>query len=352
MKLSPLLVGLAALACSRSSASSVPADWQAAVDAGDMLFAPTLAAPGYMPRLSNGRLGIELFRGINYGDEGVMYSVDVFNGFLNVTPSSIAAIPSPWLGHLQSTPAQPAVPVGGAMDMRNSMYLNRTIINPSGSQATGSGASACPPNTVVEMRWYAHADIRELLVFEMEPVSGMANGQTCDVEIAWPFVMGAQSRGDFNQSVTEISTPGGFQAALWVGQTLVPETTNGPTHKVAMVFPPEILKNGTMVATLQPGTTVLFPVAVTTNDTHPHDSVQAALEVFEGAYARGAEDLHRTHEFVWAKNWRAGIEIEGNLTIAAAANSSLYYLMTNMNAAEPWSVSPCGVGSNCYHQHR
>lgn len=94
-----------------------------------MLFAADLPKPGYMPRISNGRIGIELFQGLNYGSEGMAYMTGVYNGFLNVTPSDAAAIPSPWLAHFDAEDnlVDDVEPIGGAMDIRRSMYRNLTL---------------------------------------------------------------------------------------------------------------------------------------------------------------------------------------------------------------------------------
>jgi len=105
------------------AALTIPPSWQPAVERGDMLFSKDLASNGYMPRISNGRLGIELFLGCNYGEEGMIYSTGVFNGYLNVTPSDAAAIPSPWLTHWPSN-GNSTLAIGGAMDLQSSMYRN------------------------------------------------------------------------------------------------------------------------------------------------------------------------------------------------------------------------------------
>ena len=82
------------------------------------------------------------------------------------------------------------------------------------------------------------------------------------------------------------------------------------------------------------------------------DPVAHALDLYDTASDLGPALVRKSHTNQWEKWWQSGVEIEGNRTVAASANSSLYYLMTSMHPLEPWSVSPCGPGSNCYHQHR
>eukprot|EP00028_Trichosphaerium_sp_Am-I-7-wt_P010018 CAMPEP_0168537066 /NCGR_PEP_ID=MMETSP0405-20121227/20057_1 /TAXON_ID=498012 /ORGANISM="Trichosphaerium sp, Strain Am-I-7 wt" /LENGTH=440 /DNA_ID=CAMNT_0008565459 /DNA_START=476 /DNA_END=1798 /DNA_ORIENTATION=+ len=49
--------------------------------------------------------------------------------------------------------------------------------------------------------------------------------------------------------------------------------------------------------------------------------------------------------------WSRGIDIEGNLTLAAAINSSLYDIVSNMRPDWPYSTSPGGIANNAYHGH-
>eukprot|EP01138_Halocafeteria_seosinensis_P004773 gb/GECG01004880.1/.p1 GENE.gb/GECG01004880.1/~~gb/GECG01004880.1/.p1 ORF type:complete len:494 (+),score=46.54 gb/GECG01004880.1/:1-1482(+) len=53
----------------------------------------------------------------------------------------------------------------------------------------------------------------------------------------------------------------------------------------------------------------------------------------------------------WDRFWDAGIEIEGNHTIATAVNASLYYIYASTNEFVQWGVSAGGVANDAYHGH-
>lgn len=58
-----------------------------------------------------------------------------------------------------------------------------------------------------------------------------------------------------------------------------------------------------------------------------------------------------THTAAWASIWESGIEVEGNDTVAAAVNASLYYLLCALDSSVQWSVSPGGLAKNSYNGH-
>jgi trehalose/maltose hydrolase-like predicted phosphorylase len=45
------------------------------------------------------------------------------------------------------------------------------------------------------------------------------------------------------------------------------------------------------------------------------------------------------------------MEISGDLQLAQAVNSSLYYIITSIRDDWPWSLSPGGLASNSYNGH-
>ncbi len=46
-----------------------------------------------------------------------------------------------------------------------------------------------------------------------------------------------------------------------------------------------------------------------------------------------------------AELWSSGIEITGNLTVAASVNSSFYYILTALRDDWPYSTSPGGLAN-------
>ena len=53
----------------------------------------------------------------------------------------------------------------------------------------------------------------------------------------------------------------------------------------------------------------------------------------------------------WSAVWQGGIEIEGNTTIAASVNSSLYYILSAVRADWPYGLSPGGLARDDYEGH-
>ena len=62
-------------------------------------------------------------------------------------------------------------------------------------------------------------------------------------------------------------------------------------------------------------------------------------------------ELYSSHKQGWAYLWRQGIEIEGNETIAASTNTSLYYILSAVDESSSWSISPGGLTKNSYNGH-
>ena len=72
------------------------------------------------------------------------------------------------------------------------------------------------------------------------------------------------------------------------------------------------------------------------------------------AYAGGRSTppgLRATHAAAWDAEWEGGIEIAGNLTIAASVNSSLYYILAATRPDWPYGLSPGGLARDDYEGH-
>jgi trehalose/maltose hydrolase-like predicted phosphorylase len=57
------------------------------------------------------------------------------------------------------------------------------------------------------------------------------------------------------------------------------------------------------------------------------------------------------HAAAWDEVWAGGIEVEGNATIAAAVNASLFAIVASLRADWPYGVSPGGLTHNAYCGH-
>ena len=60
----------------------------------------------------------------------------------------------------------------------------------------------------------------------------------------------------------------------------------------------------------------------------------------------GSVLLRASHEAAWAALWESGIELTGNVTLAAAANASLYDLLSSVREGWPFSTSPGSLATN------
>lgn len=60
-------------------------------------------------------------------------------------------------------------------------------------------------------------------------------------------------------------------------------------------------------------------------------------------------DLYAEHTAAWAKRSNEGrLEIAGDLELAQAVNTSLYFLRSSVRADWPYGLSPGGLASNGY----
>ena len=66
-----------------------------------------------------------------------------------------------------------------------------------------------------------------------------------------------------------------------------------------------------------------------------------------GGYS-GAAALRAGNAAGWEEEWEGGIEVDGNLTIAASVNSSLYYILAATRSDWPHGLSPGGLARDDY----
>jgi trehalose/maltose hydrolase-like predicted phosphorylase len=81
------------------------------------------------------------------------------------------------------------------------------------------------------------------------------------------------------------------------------------------------------------------------------DPLAAAVNALEQALKSTAEQLVSEHVDGWADIWQSGLEVEGDDSLAAAVNGSLYTLLSSLRADWPYGSSPGGLASAGYHGH-
>lgn len=320
--------------------SPAPADWARAVSAGDMLFwGGVIPAAGHMPSLGNGYLAkaVGPYHSIGAAnDYGSFYLAGVFSGIGNSTPSQRAAIPDVADPRLRVGTA-----VGAALDLRGGAYLNRTLVN----------SPECA-GVLVQQRLYAHRAERELFVVELRATAaaeGAWPAGGCMLTLDWAV---PTSSPDFNTTSFFPGTPGGQPAVLSL-VALSAETPAASPRRVAVAFPAWLAAAGGApnVSFAADGDSV-FASFVLRSDLDAADPAAAASADWTRVSALGADALLTSHAAAWDALWASGgFELEGNLTIAAAANSSMYAILSALRADVNFSTCPGGLSTNSYHGH-
>lgn len=317
----------------------IPADWAAAVASGDLLFwGGALPSPGFFPSLGNGYLAKEVGPYHSIGaenDYGSFYMAGVFNGIGNATtPSHRAAIPDAAGVRLLA-----GEPLGAALDLRGGAFLNRTLLREGPCQGVQ-----------VQQRLYAHRAERSLFVVELRAsAAGGGSWPAAGCSLALDWAVGSTSP-DFD-SALQPGVPGGPAVLSLVAHTA--ETPGAPPRRVAMAYPAWLPAAGcTLNATFATSSDVLLAAIVLRSDLDAQDPAAAAAGDWQRLTALGADALLASHAAAWGALWDSGgLELAGNLTVAAAANSSLYAILSALRADVNYSTCPGGLSTNSYSGH-
>jgi hypothetical protein len=129
-----------------------------------------------------------------------------------------------------------------------------------------------------------------------------------------------------------------------------------------MAFPSWLLPGGggappTLInVTFTPSSPLVFAAIVLRSDLdipgEGGDPSGAAAGDWARLTALGADALLATHTAAWAALWDSGgIELAGNRSVAAAANSSLYAILSALRSDVNFSTCPGGLSTNSYSGH-
>ena len=103
------------------------------------------------------------------------------------------------------------------------------------------------------------------------------------------------------------------------------------------------------IVSLAPGETralVLATAFSSTLDAGSADPLAVATKALEASMQSTAEQLVAEHVAGWARIWEEGsVEVEGDGSLAAAINGSLYNILSSVRADWPYGVSPGGLAS-------
>eukprot|EP01114_Cavostelium_apophysatum_P014228 TRINITY_DN3638_c0_g1_i2.p1 TRINITY_DN3638_c0_g1~~TRINITY_DN3638_c0_g1_i2.p1 ORF type:complete len:663 (+),score=121.13 TRINITY_DN3638_c0_g1_i2:160-2148(+) len=243
------------------------------------------------------------------------YIAGVYNGLNSVTPSHRARIPATTAINITN-----AQPIGSALDLERGIFYRRSMID----------------DTIIEQRWYAHRSLRNLLVHELEIHAG-STSPTLQITLQ----SGPPSE-DFN--FYNWTTSDEYVANQ--GKIKIAEETDSELVEVAYVYTevPSSLQIGAGA-----GMTFYFLTASYTS-LETSDPLSACNTLLSFA-TNNAATLLVNHTAAWADVWSSRIEVSGDLALAQAINSSLYYILSSVRSDWSYAPSPGGLASNGYNGH-
>lgn len=278
---------------------------------------------------------------------GGLHVAGVFNGLSNYTVSHRARLPSLHNGYLA---APGLVFVAQALDVQRGIWLNRTKLH----------------GVVVEQRIYCHRTRRNIMVMEVAALNFSSSAPPLQLELVQRADMTEFTRGTADVAFQPASSSsssasntgvGGGTGGVTVasGHTKEPELYGLPPTRLGLAFDqlPQTLTLTsdaplrTFIASvhsdLEQEQLRAGVVAPRSND------LAAAANITLGlAKALSPAALLAEHTGGWADLHRSGIEIEGNATVAAAVNASLYYIHSAIRADFPHGLSPGGLAIDSY----
>eukprot|EP01116_Phalansterium_solitarium_P000369 TRINITY_DN10238_c0_g2_i1.p1 TRINITY_DN10238_c0_g2~~TRINITY_DN10238_c0_g2_i1.p1 ORF type:complete len:902 (+),score=181.51 TRINITY_DN10238_c0_g2_i1:235-2940(+) len=327
-----------------------PADWQAAVAGASMLFASPEPGICFMPEVGNGFFGTVV-------SSASVYISGLFNGVCGGTTK--ARIPS-----TAAISVNDFQLVASALDMLNGVYRRR--------YTDGNGST-------VEQRFYAHRVMRNILVSELELLSGSAATLNLSTlfdpsqQQSYGTECGSLATKDL---VLDAPSSVGADVVLYAGR-MVSLGDEGEVFRLSIVTQ-NFTVGGARTVVLSPGSVLSFISAIATsiefpgNNATSADVSQRALAAFDVAQATGSSALLKQHTAAWEELWQSRVEITsrsdqrtvdadqaGNLfpnndtvieydlalAIAQHYNSSMYYLLSSVRADWPGGACPGGVAT-------
>ena len=363
-----------------------PASWAPRVAKAQLLVAQTDPEySGLFPSVGNGfisgNVGCATSQNTKlsgHGDRGpqefgefFLHVGGVFNNNVDIHgKTSIpqrAKIPNPYAVVAHITGTGPNVQAGTALDIEYGLFHNVTVNND----------SAVRVSTTI----YAHRALRSLLIFEVAaefPARDNPESQmTVELQRCGGGVIDWSQLTDFNASST---SSGGAARTLTVKymeencdsghfcpEQVPLENCSGlsrcnnsamprrPNTEVGIAFEP--LPAVLTLTTAQPSQQFIAAIHTSLEPglgAHNAAATAAAatLAQYSGSKSTTVRaSLKQSHEQAWMKEWKGGIEVGGNLTIASTVNASLYYILSATRSDWPYGLSPGGLARDSYEGH-
>ena len=340
----------------RPPAVPPPQDWLPAIQAASMLYSGQADLGAWVesehrklplyPNLGNGYLGgmLGCFAEDDGGEgptavPGVIHVAGVFTG--KGTSSHRAETPGVFSLYPVSAAGSPVAFAGSSLDLATGVFTNRTKL------------PGCGAEVVLEQRWYAHRALRNALVYEVALLPSRADGLEPAASCSVTF---SGCNGHPTDTVTTIvaNTSDGVIHAL-------SKTTAAETPSTSLVTVGRVYKQPPPTMALKPAATEVFLAVLTTSLAEEggevaSDPLVAAARLYLRHRANGTatNSLKQSHEAAWSELYASRIELGGAAddptatAVAAAVNSSMYYLLSAAREDWPFSTSPGGLANNAY----
>jgi hypothetical protein len=316
-------------------------------------------SPGLYPVVGNGYVAQEAgplrqwfantLNPFSWRDAGNIHVAGLYTGYnFSVNPSHRVAVPSLFDVHLIPQSGGSYVQVGSAVDFAVAAYYNRTVV---------AGSPTCPSGAQIELRMYAHRALRHVLVLDLTATAADGSGAPlpapCSVPVAWNRSIATPD------AVLAVSPPQAGGYVTWVGTNVEPEEPGLPLTAFAIawdawaaVLPPSPTPAWLNFTPSAPVLSVRAAIFTNiTGDDGAADPTAAAVSAWQSLAGVSPSALFQQHADAWGLLWQSGVEIEGNATMAAAVNVSLYDILSSLRADWPWDTSPGGLATNGYASH-
>jgi hypothetical protein len=362
-----LALALAFYSPSAAAAAALepPPDWAPIIARGDMAWTPqppSNITPCYYPAIGNGFLAqvVGPLKGPappDYGTCGYLFLAGVHNGPAydpEEHPSHRAAFPSFLDVTLRDDEpsSHPPTPHGAAVDFARGLYLNRTTLD----------LPASCPDTLVELRIFAHRLHRDLLVLQLTG-SGGGGGGGGPANTTWAGCPALPLLWTLDLDTTAVDAPATrtptppSSPLLYEATTLVPEVAGvSPLVHTAIAVSPwvgdAIAAGSAATVSLTPSAPTLTALIVARSNLTDPDPAAAVLASFAAYSALSPDALLQEHLDAMEEVWASGIEVLGNASFGALVNSSLYGIAAvSLRADVPLAPTPGGLSGNAYGGH-
>ncbi|KAF2072925.1 hypothetical protein CYY_005747 [Polysphondylium violaceum] len=184
--------------------------------------------------------------------------------------------------------------------------------------------------------FYAHQTIRNILVQEIS-IDNTVGSQDLTVALG---------------SLTNVSSPD-------LNINLFDSNSQTSTYNASIIQPEVNFTTCLAITTTNVPTSITVPAGqvstltiITSIVTNLETSlyIESSMDIYKTSMIQ-QPSLLSTHIEAWELIWEARIEIGGNLPLAQAVNSSMFYILQSIRSDWPHSLSPGGLASNGYHGH-